>query len=417
MNARKKVDREYTTRYFILVNKEGNAEVFCRIFYNRQKAETKTEIKGLPGDWESESGRFDGTKPYNIYVNRQIDAFEEEIYTAYLKVKDAGYGVTAQKIKQVHLGNDEVLQPSSPMLLDYFSGFLELIKTLTEDYTDGTIQHYETTLSYLTKFLSNQNKSTLRLNEVRRKHVMAFEVHLLTTVKTFDGKPIQKATANKYLSKLRKVMNHAEEEEMITVNPYKGFKMQRPKPKDKFLTRDEIEKIENHDLGGNESLDRIRLLFLFSVYTGLRFSDALKLRRKTIQKGSDGIHYIVREKQQKTNTTLWVPMLHKAVSIYMWFIEKFPDSEFVLPKISNQKLNLQLKVIASLIDLRLNLTHHVARHTFATTVMFESGIDLKTTSVFMGHNSVKSTEVYAKVTSVRMNDVIKSVNKNHSHAA
>lgn len=417
MMARKRLDREYTTRYFTVVNNDGDAEVFCRIFYHRQKAETKTGIKGLADDWDAASGRFDESKPYNVYVNRQIDSFEEEIYTAYVKVKDAGYGMTAQKIKQVYLGNTEALQPSSPLLRDYFEGFVDRIKTLTEDYTIGTIQHYETASSYLGKFLSASGQPSLKLNEIRRKHIMAFETHLLTTVKTWDGKPIQRVTANKYLSKLRKVINHAEGEELITVNPYRGFKMQRPKPKNKFLTRDEIAKIEGHDLAGNESLNRIRLLFLFSVYTGLRFSDAIKLKRSTIEKGSDGIHYIVRERQQKTDSTLWVPMLDRAVRIYKEFEEKIPENEYVLPRISNQKLNAQLKVIAGIVGLRVNLTHHVARHTFATTVLFEAGVDLKTTSMFMGHNSIKSTEVYAKVTPVRMNDVIRDVNRKHMNAA
>lgn len=417
MNARKKLDREYTTRYFTVTNKDGEAEVFCRIFYHRQKAETKTEVKGLTEDWNADLGRFDESKKYNTYINREIDAFEDQIYNAYIKVRDSGYTVTAQKIKQVYLGNDTVLAPSSPLLKDYFASFLLRIKSLTEEYTEGTIQHYETAQTYLDKYLKANGITSIRLNEVRRKHIMAFETHLLTTVKTWEGKPIQRATANKYLSKLRKVINHAEGEELITVNPYKGFKMMRPKPKNKFLTRDEIQKIEQDGLAGNESLDRIRLLFLFSVYTGMRFSDALKLKRKTIELGSDGLYYIVREQQQKTDGTLWVPLLDKAVSIYKIFEEKFPDSEYVLPRISNQKLNAQLKVISSIVGLRINLTHHVARHTFATTVMFEAGVDLKTTSIFMGHTSTKSTEVYAKVTPVRMNDVIKQVNGKHSHAA
>jgi len=59
------------------------------------------------------------------------------------------------------------------------------------------------------------------------------------------------------------------------------------------------------------------------------------------------------------------------------------------------------------------LTHHVARHTFATTILLDGGIDLKTVSFFMGHSSIKSTEVYGKITRNRAVTVIKLLDKSH----
>ena len=91
------------------------------------------------------------------------------------------------------------------------------------------------------------------------------------------------------------------------------------------------------------------------------------------------------------------------------FERDYPESEYVIPRITNQKVNAYLKVIADLAGVKKVLTHHMARHSFATTILLDSGIDLKTVSFFMGHSSIKSTEVYGKITRNRAADVVKEL--------
>ena len=92
------------------------------------------------------------------------------------------------------------------------------------------------------------------------------------------------------------------------------------------------------------------------------------------------------------------------------FERDYPESEYVIPRITNQKVNAYLKVIADFAGVKKVLTHHMARHTFATTILLDSGIDLKTVSFFMGHSSIKSTEVYGKITRNRAVDVVRELN-------
>lgn len=412
MNIRKKVkDTEYTIRNFMLVNNLGEAEIFCRIFYKRQKNETKTDVKGLPEDWDAEIGRFIEGKPYTAYLNKRLDEIGEEIHEAYIKVKNSGFAVTSAKIKQVYLGNEEVLMPASPMLVDYISWFIERISGMTEEYCLGTIQHYETMLAYMDKYLLGKKLAKLRLNELRRKHIMGFETYLLSEPKTGQGKPLKRTTANKYLAKLKKVINYAVGEEEIPSNPFNGFQMVRVKSNKEYLTQEELNKLHANDFGGNESLSRIRYLFLFSVYTGLRFSDAAKLKRSTIETDAEGMYFMVRQNQQKTGNKIFVPMLEQAVEIYLMFLEQFPDSEYVLPRTSNQKVNAYLKVIAEMAGININLTHHIARHTFATTILIDNDVDVKAASALLGHQSMSSTEIYAKISNSRLKEVVGGLNK------
>ena len=72
--------------------------------------------------------------------------------------------------------------------------------------------------------------------------------------------------------------------------------------------------------------------------------------------------------------------------------------------ISNQKLNSYLKEIADLCGIEKNLTFHLARHTFATTVTLCNGVPLETVSKMLGHSKITTTQVYAKVVEKKVSE-------------
>jgi site-specific recombinase XerD len=84
-------------------------------------------------------------------------------------------------------------------------------------------------------------------------------------------------------------------------------------------------------------------------------------------------------------------------------LEKYsehPDvvqSQFLLPVLSNQKMNAYLKEIADVCEINKNLTFHLARHTFATTVTLTNGVSIESVSKMLGHKSLKTTQHYAKI--------------------
>ena len=74
-----------------------------------------------------------------------------------------------------------------------------------------------------------------------------------------------------------------------------------------------------------------------------------------------------------------------------------PD-DLLLPVISNQRLNSYLKEIADLCGIEKNMTFHLARHTFATTVTLAKGVPMETVSKMLGHTNLKTTQIYARIT-------------------
>ncbi len=103
---------------------------------------------------------------------------------------------------------------------------------------------------------------------------------------------------------------------------------------------------------------------------------------------------------------LRIPILSKAKKL----IDKYkvnPKSEIngtIFPKISNQKLNSYLKEVADICLIKKNLTFHLARHTFATTVTLTNGVPIETVSQLLGHSRISTTQIYAKVIERKVSD-------------
>jgi len=139
-------------------------------------------------------------------------------------------------------------------------------------------------------------------------------------------------------------------------------------------------------------------LFVFSCYTGLAYIDVMRLTSQNLSIGIDGEYWLFTERK-KTGEKVRIPLLPQALSI----LEKYKNSPAclnsgsLLPKLSNQKLNSYLKEVANTSGIDKNLTFHLARHTFATTVTLTNGVPIETVSKLLGHSSIKTTQIYAKV--------------------
>ena len=78
--------------------------------------------------------------------------------------------------------------------------------------------------------------------------------------------------------------------------------------------------------------------------------------------------------------------------------ESKEDDGYVLPRISNQKINSYLKEIAEIGGIHKKLTHHTARKTFASTVLLYHDVPIEVVSMLLGHSDIAVTQKsYAQV--------------------
>lgn len=101
-----------------------------------------------------------------------------------------------------------------------------------------------------------------------------------------------------------------------------------------------------------------------------------------------------------------VPLLPPVLAIIDRYANhpKCASTQCLLPVPSNQKLNSYLKEIADVCGINKNLTFHMARHTFATTVLLTNGVPIETVSKLLGHKSIKMTQHYAKLLDTRVSE-------------
>ena len=179
-----------------------------------------------------------------------------------------------------------------------------------------------------------------------------------------------------------------------------------------YLTQDEIKTLENHQfLPTQASLERVRDVFLFSCFTGLRYSDVAKLKRTDIK---DGFIEVVTK---KTNDGLRIELNKHSQAI----LDKYKDFKFrgdlALPVISNVKMNEALKILGQTCGIdeptrivyfqgnnRMEqvlpkwalLTTHCGRRTFVVTAL-QLGIPSEVIMKWTGHSNFSAMKPYVKI--------------------
>lgn len=177
--------------------------------------------------------------------------------------------------------------------------------------------------------------------------------------------------------------------EYIRDNPYTRFKVERGKEHGiRYLNREEVARLEAL-VTQDKTLQRVRDLFIFQMYTGLSYSDMYALDLASLKKREDGYYYI-RDQRLKTQQEYYLLLLPPAVRV----LEKYG---LRLPQYSNVKYNAYLKGLGVAIGLTKPLTSHMARHTFATTITLGNNVPIEVVAKMMGHADIATTQRYAKI--------------------
>lgn len=103
--------------------------------------------------------------------------------------------------------------------------------------------------------------------------------------------------------------------------------------------------------------------------------------------------------RQKTDTKSKIPLLPIPEELIKKYANhpKCLNEDRVLPVLSNQKMNGYLKEIGDLCQITKEITFHMARHTFATSVTLTNGVPIESVSKMLGHKNIQTTQHYARV--------------------
>lgn len=241
---------------------------------------------------------------------------------------------------------------------------------------------------------SNVSSNRKKLMTTAVKHALANNVpdvlqnikssHLIA-LKNQLSKNLKKNTVLSIMKRLKTLLKFAVAKEIINKNPMDGIILGEFESKKDFLTEYDLKKIEAIVPDLNADYAKIAKMFLFSCYTGLRFSDAMNLEKMEIKKNDSGLGLYFS--QRKTKELNYIPLLPEAVKLLL---------EVKGLKYTNQYYNRTLKSIGEVAGIKTSITSHLARHTFAT-IGLNKGIKMEVMQSLLGHSNIKITQGYAKL--------------------
>ena len=169
-------------------------------------------------------------------------------------------------------------------------------------------------------------------------------------------------------------------------DPFLGYRAKHEKKPITYLSWEELKAIEDWS-PPSQKLSNVRDCFIFSCYTGLDYSSSKALRKHHLISYPDGSTWIEMTRK-KTGKQIRVPLLPQATAL----LEKHMITpQDALPLYSNQKFNLYLKEIGATLGIKTKLTHHLARRTFATTVLLSRGVPIEVVKELLSHSDITTT--------------------------
>ncbi|MCR8666249.1 site-specific integrase [Aestuariibaculum sp. M13] len=369
----------------------GEALIYARITVNGKRLNISLKHKLQVHLWDGSKKRAKGNTSDAKLANQLIDQTYTRLFQIYQDLKYKGELITVQLIKSIFTGESETNKTLQELLM-YHSNKIK--NTLTS----GTIKNFRITESYIKKFLLDKRGTTdIYIKQLDYKFLCDFESFLAAYWPENHSRRMSNNTVMKHIQRFRKIVTLAYNIEWLERDPFVRWKPVYEKKEREFLSENELSNLETYPFMV-ERLERVRDLFVFSCYTGISYIDIMQLTEDNLVKGMDGGNWIVTNRQ-KTKTKVKVPLLFQAETL----INKYVDhplaekSGTLFPIMTNEKVNFYLKEVALACGIKKNLTFHMARHTFATTITLSNGVPIETVSKLLGHTKIATTQIYARV--------------------
>jgi site-specific recombinase XerD len=375
---------------------KGQVPIFARLTINHQRCEFSIKRSVEPAKWIAQAGMAKGTTEEVKNLNAYLTTVRLSILEHHRKLIEAGKIPSVEDVRNAYFGITE----RGKTILQVFEYHNKQIKALEgKDFAAGTIERYNTAYTHVKNFIEWKYRvSDLELKAIDYAFITEFEFYLKTV------RNCNHNSAIKYITNFKKIIRICLGNGWIEKDPFINYRITLREVEREFLSEDEIQTILNKEFP-TVRLDQVRDVFLFCCFTGLAYADAKKLTREHLMVGIDGERWI-KINRTKTDTRSSIPVLPIAAGI----IEKYsshPECQTkgkLLPVLSNQKMNVYLKEIADVCGIRKNITFHLARHSFATTVTLTNGVPIESVSKMLGHKSLRTTQHYAKIIDRKVSD-------------
>ena len=392
-----------------------NVPIRMRVNFASKRIEFTTGYRIDSAKWDADKQRVKNgcsnkLKQSASEINASLLEYYTEIQSIFKRFEVEDVMPTPEQIKEafnaLHKPVSEEPKPKKEALpCDFFQVFDDFVEDCgrQNNWTDSTFEKFAAVKNHLTNF-----REGLTFEFFDERGLNDYVGYLR------DVKEMRNTTIGKQLSFLKWFLRWAFKKGVHQNNAYDSYKPKLKSTQKKiiFLTWDELNRLREFKIPSNkQALERVRDVFLFQCFTGLRYSDVFNLRRSDIK----GDHIEVTT--VKTSDSLIIELNNHSKAI----LDKYKDVAFeddkVLPVITNQKMNDYLKELAELagIDEPIRQTYykgneridevtpkyallgtHAGRRTFICNAL-ALGIPPQVVMKWTGHSDYKAMKPYIDI--------------------
>lgn len=389
--------------------KNNQAPLYARITVDGKKLNISLKRRIDTRLWNANKQRIKGNSQTARDFNQYLNEVHSELFQCYHELRADDRRITPQAIKSKFLGDDNVRIYTLRDIIAYHN------TKIFQKLHRNTSRLYLTSQNYILLFVKKEYKrDDIELVELDYRFILSFENFLRSHKPRHYQKQIGNNAVMKHIQRLRKMITLAYHMEWINNDPFRKFKQKLIPTHRGYLTAKELERLEELAINSRR-LNTVRDLFVFSCYTGISYTDIMLLTKESLVLGMDT--YWIITKRQKNGNPVKIPLLRKALDLIRRYMtdKRSVNNNTLFPRISNQKMNAYLKEIAPLAGIQKNLTFHMARHTFATTVTLTNGVPIETISKMLGHTRLATTQIYAKVVERKVYDDMQMLREKLEH--
>lgn len=361
--------------------KTGLAPIYAKLNFGAGCIKEKSSgVWVHPNNWSNEYKRIGPADNEANSKNNQLNAFIKLLQD--FQNKSASVEQVLEGISRAQASDKPV---SVPLITDIIQSYISTKEKLV-DKPDGivysTLKSYRNRRNNIEKFLQTLTMPWVSITEVDNNFAMKFKSYL-------QSQGLHPSYIHKHLQWLQELIRYSMVEFGTGHTNFLNTRLKRAKPNDVIsLTENEVKLISNHPYVSG-LMQKVADLFLLQCYTGMGYSDVIRLNCSMIE-DYRGYRFIKYSRKKTANEGL-VPLHPEVIRLLN---NKYNGKA---PVVANQTFNRIIKEVASVVGITKKVTSHVGRKTFAT-IHINRGVSAEAVTKMLGKTNVKeTTQVYASI--------------------
>ncbi len=400
IKAGKKIPKSY---YY-----QNETSIYLSTSINKQYLKVNTGLKIKPENFDVKLQTVKTRDNSSVQLQQLLNRIKDSCITEYRDLAIKNTIIDTHQVKSILMRSID-FQSNKSKECDFFDFFDDFFEAKSKLVSKNTMPRYVALRKQLKNF-ENSTKRKIEIEKIDKSFGEQFSYFLIQELNLTNN------SISKYLKSLKCFLNYCVDNLKVDNQQYKKIKSSEVETSIFVLEEAEIERISQLT-NLSSSLNEIRDIFIFSCYTGQRYSDLKRLKKQDIIIQDDTFFWRLFQFKTRSTNHIDIPLLPVALNLVKQRIIDKEDHEYVFNVISNQKMNEGLKTIGHLADIkgtfvqkRLQgrelieissnrkdkITTHTGRKSFITLAL-RKGISIQVVQKISGHADIKNMKSYIEL--------------------